>query len=444
MLLSAFLLIQLTALSVGLFTMHRAASGLLMAETREQVATEIDALRDQYEAGGFPMLRRAVAERLRTRDDEEFVILVREDDKAPWGGGLTRWPEAAPEETNWAIVPDTRPGRPADARIGMSVVALAPNVDLLVGNSLVDEARLRRASTNAVFSAIGVGSFVAIIFALLMLRLLGRRINEFTEVAEAVQAGDLDRRWERSQAGDSFDRLGSTINAMLDRVERLVNELRMVTDSVAHDLRSPVMRLKTNLEQAMTTVRDPAAADALASAIEESDSLHRMLDTAMDISRAEAGIGRDQFTRFSLAEMLYDIADVFGPSAEDRGTVISVNTPEPLLVTGHRELLQRAISNLIENALKHAAGGRAIAVTADAGDRDVILHVDDDGPGIATELRDEALKRFARLDRARTTSGAGLGLSLVKTIATMHEGELRLASAPSGGLRVTLSLRIAA
>lgn len=444
MLLSAFLLIQLTALAVGLFTMHRAASGLLMAETREQVTTEVDALRGNYEAGGMPMLRRAIAERLRIRDAEEFVILVREQGKAPWGGGMTRWPDGVPRSTGWMIVPDTRPGHPADARIGLAVTQLSPRVDLLVGDSLVEEARLRRASEAAIFTAVGVGSLVAIIFALLMLRLLGRRIDEFTEVAEAVQGGDLDRRWLRSDAGDSFDRLGSAINAMLDRVERLVGELRMVTDSVAHDLRSPVMRLKTNLEQAMGTVRDPAAAEALASAIEESDSLHRMLDAALDISRAEAGIGRDQFSRFSMAELLFDIADVFGPLAEDRGIAISVETEEPLLVTGHRELLQRAISNLVENAIKHAVGGKAITVRAAALDRAVTLSVEDDGPGIPQHLREDALKRFSRLDRARTTSGAGLGLSLVKTIATMHEGDLLLTSGAAGGLIVTLRLPIAA
>lgn len=437
--LGAFVLIQMTALGIGLLTMHRSASRLLVAETRAQAATEIAALKDYYQTGGLPLLKEAAARRLKAKGPVGLSILVRANGRL-WGGGLTHWPEGIGRNASWAVISQSEPGQITGERLGIITTPLAPQVDLLVATSLADEVRLQRTSETAVLTAAGVGGLVAFVCAFLMLRILGARIDEFTEVAKAVQGGNLNRRWVRSGAADSFDRLGAAINAMLDRVARLVEELRMVTDSVAHDLRSPVTRLKTNLEQAIETVTEPVAREALASAIEEADSLHRMLDTALDITRTEAGIGRDQFSRFSIADLLDDIADVFGPLAEDRGMAIHVHTDPQLRVTGHRELLQRAMSNLVENAIKHAQGGTAIRLGGKADERDLILTVEDDGPGIPPNLREDAVRRFTRLDKARTSSGAGLGLSLVKTIATLHEGNLRLGTSEAGGLLVTLRL----
>jgi signal transduction histidine kinase len=217
----------------------------------------------------------------------------------------------------------------------------------------------------------------------------------------------------------------------------------MVTDSMAHDLRSPVARMKSTLEQAITQTTDKVAVHALADSIEEADSLHRLLNTALEISRAEAGIGRNQFTAFSLFELMQDIAEVYGPLAEEEGYEIGVNVTGPLRVFAHRELLTRALSNLVDNALKYADGGSMILLRAQAlGSSMVRLEVADDGPGIPDARKADALRRFGRLDPARTQSGAGLGLSLVETIAHLHGGMLMLEENDPHGLCVTLQLPV--
>jgi signal transduction histidine kinase len=219
----------------------------------------------------------------------------------------------------------------------------------------------------------------------------------------------------------------------------------MVTDSMAHDLRSPVSRMKARLEQGLGRTNDAGAQAAMADAIEEADSLNRLLDTALEISRAEAGIGRDQFTRFALHPTFEDMAEVYGPLAEDRGFAIAVDSSPGLDIFAHRELLVRALSNLVDNALKYAAGGSTIRIGARQFDSNTIeLTVGDDGPGLTEEQMAEATRRFVRLDPARGGTGAGLGLSLVETIAHLHGGTMHLESNPPQGLLVRLTLPIAA
>ena len=231
---------------------------------------------------------------------------------------------------------------------------------------------------------------------------------------------------------------------MFGRIAGLVRELRMVTDSMAHDLRSPVSRMKARLEQALGRTPDAEAQAAIASAIEEADGLHRLLDTALEISRAEAGIGRNQFTRFAIRPMLEDMAEVYGPLAEDRGFAIAIDTPLELDIFAHRELFVRALSNLVDNALKYAVGGTTIRIVAHRVDANAIdLAVEDDGPGLSEGQMLDAARRFVRLDPARGGTGAGLGLSLVETIAHLHGGKMLLENNPPHGLRVRLHLPIA-
>jgi signal transduction histidine kinase len=247
-----------------------------------------------------------------------------------------------------------------------------------------------------------------------------------------VGAGDLSRRVEVGEGDDAFARLGRGFNGMLDKIEALVTELRLVTDGLAHDLRSPITRLQTVIERASVDARDSDTRAALDSARNEAENLQAMLTAALQISRAEAGIGRDRFVPVDLATVLDDLVEIYGPLAEEGGFALTAEAPEGVILPIHRELLGQALGNLVENALRHAEGGSKIRLGVARERDDIVISVADDGPGIPPERRGDALRRFGRLDPARHTSGFGLGLSLVDAAARLHGGRVELADGQPG------------
>lgn len=440
----ALLLAQVAALALGLTVIHRFTAATILADARTAAEVARDDFAEEYRQEGEAGLVRAIRDRLAARDDRNFVVLLKGPGGAPLIGNLKQWPATLGDNERWRRISLFREGGTAAEEMGLVTRRLDTGHVLLTGEVLEAQAQLARASQAAFLYALAAGILIAAVVAALAAWILSRRVDAFARAASAIASGKLDARVERDETGDAFDRLGTSINAMLDRIEALVGELRMVPDSMAHDLRSPVSRMKATLEQALGRTRDPNATAALAGAIDEADSLHRLLDTALEISRAEAGIGRDQFARFALAPLLDDLAEVYGPLAEDEGFAISVDAPAELELIAHREMLLRALSNLIDNALKYADGGSAIQLSAARDGTDVEIRVADDGPGIAEEQIGEAAKRFVRLDPARGGSGAGLGLSLVETIAHMHDGRMTIARADPHGTIVTLRLPVAA
>lgn len=437
------LVAQVATLAFGLTVIHRFTETMLLSDARTAAEVARDDLAQTYRQEGEAGLARAIRDRLDVRDDRNFVVLLKGPGEVPVAGNLKQWPATVGDAEPWRRISLFREGGTAAEEMGLVTTRLPDGHALLTGEVLEAQVQLARASRVAFLYALVAGIFAAALVAAFAAWILSRRVDAFARAASAIAAGQLDARVERDESGDAFDRLGISINAMLDRIEALVRELRMVTDSMAHDLRSPVSRLKAALEQALRRSRDADTATVLAGAIDEADSLHRLLDTALEISRTEAGIGRDQFTRFGLRPMLDDIAEVYGPLAEERGFAIQVDAPAELDVVAHRELLQRALSNLVDNALKYAEGGSTIRIGASiAPDGSIDLAVADDGPGLSGEERERAAQRFVRLDPARGGAGAGLGLSLVQTIAHLHNGELRLEPGHPRGLSARLTLPI--
>jgi len=438
-------LAQVAALALGLTVIHRFTSATILSDARTAAEVARDDLIDDYRQLGLPGLIEAIDYRLKARDDRNFIVLLKAPDGKRLAGNLREWPATVADTAHWRQRSLTREGATVAEPMGVVTARLPGGYALLTGETLEAQRQLAEASETAFFYALAVGLLIAALMAALVAWILARRIDVFSRAANAFVGGKLDTRVERDETGDAFDRLALSINAMFGRIAGLVRELRMVTDSMAHDLRSPVSRMKARLEQALGRTKDAEAQTAIAGAIEEADSLHRLLDTALEISRAEAGIGRDQFTRFALRPMLEDMAEVYGPLAEDRGFAMVVDAPAQLEIFAHRELLVRALSNLVDNALKYAAGGSAIRIGAHPIDGNSIdLTVDDDGPGLTGEQMAEAAQRFVRLDPARGGTGAGLGLSLVETIAHLHGGMMQLESHSPHGLLVRLALPIAA
>jgi signal transduction histidine kinase len=243
-----------------------------------------------------------------------------------------------------------------------------------------------------------------------------------------------------SGSGDAFDRLSQQINAMLDRISGLMEELRMLTDSLAHDLRTPVSRLRSAAHAAAETSNPEEQEELLGSVIRQADSLMRILSAVLEISRSEALTGRKQFNWFDLGELGAELTEMYEPLAEEAGVAIEYDRPaRPVPLFGHRQLLAQAVSNLIENAVSYGAEGGEIRIDVKSNGKTMRIEVADRGPGIPAERRSEALRRFGRLDSSRSKEGAGLGLALAGAIAHLHDGTLVLED-NSPGLRTALDL----
>lgn len=436
-------LAQVAALALGLTIIHRFTETTILADARTAAEVARDDFVDDYRERGFPGMLVAIEDRLAAADNPNFILFLKSPDGRKVAGNLRDWPPTIGEAERWREIRLFREGGSAALPMGLVTTRLPNGHVLLTGEILEAQGQLARASESAFLYSLVVGAVIAVLMAALVAWILARRIDVFSRAADEFVGGKLDVRIERDETSDAFDRLATTINMMFHRIEGLVRELRMVTDSMAHDLRSPVSRMKARLEQGLNRTKDTGAREALGAAIDEADSLHQLLDTALEISRAEAGIGRDQFTRFALSPMLHDLAEVYGPLAEDQRFEIVVDAPPGIEIVAHRELLMRALSNLVDNALKYAVGGSQIRIAASGPGTDVVdIVVADDGPGLSESESGEAARRFVRLDPARGGSGAGLGLSLVETIAHLHSGTMTLAPNAPHGLRVCVALPV--
>jgi len=306
-----------------------------------------------------------------------------------------------------------------------------------VGEGLAFRATLERSLLLSLVVAGLLGLFCGMVLA----HYVSRRIGNIAAVANRISARDLSQRVPLSGAGDSFDRLGMQINAMLDRISALMEELRLLTDSLAHDLRSPASRLRSAAHAAAESSDPAEQEELLGSVVRNADTLIRILATVLEISRSEALTGRNQFAWFDVGELAAELAEMYDPLADERGSSLCFERPErPVPLFGHRQLLAQALSNLLENAIRYGSGGE-IAVRVEPGEKQIQLEVADRGPGIPLDRREEALRRFGRLDSSRSDEGAGLGLALAQSIAHLHDGELLLED-NQPGLLTTLKLPV--
>jgi signal transduction histidine kinase len=437
----ALLLVQLASVGVTLIILQNATERSIKNGTHDFVSEMRTDLIEIYNDDGRADLTKAIARRVRIMGTHDAVIGLISKNGVALAGNLANWPVDLAPSPRWHVVSLRRTGDSAPVEMTIAVTLLPDQSLLVTGNTLAEEQRLRDAGRQAFLYALLLGLLLSALGSYLLAHYIGRKITTITKVADQVAGGNLTQRIILDGSDDAFDRLSLAINNMLSRVETLVSELRLITDSLAHDLRSPVARMKANIERAIQGTRDPSTLLALGNAGDEADSLSRMLTTAIQISRAEAGLGRDQFQTFPISEMLGDLAEVYGPLAEDNGFTIRCIGNGQIEINAHRELLGQAIANLIDNALKYAIGADGIILSAEKRGSQIEISVADNGPGIAAERRVDALKRFGRLDAARQASGAGLGLSLVATVAHLHSGQLILED-NRPGLRAILTLPI--
>jgi len=410
-------------------------------QTEETIEAELQGLREQYRDLGIFGLGRIIAQRAAAETEMDSVYLLIDDEGWIIAGNLDTWPEAEDLVTNRVRFSIEPSGSMGPRRFLGRTVDL-DDARLLVARDVEDKLRTQALLVNA----IGLGSGLMLVFGVIggfvMSRWMLSRIETINRTTEQIMAGDLGRRITVEGSGDEFDELAANLNAMLERIERLMAGMREVTDNIAHDLRTPLSRLRSRLEVALMNEIDPATARRLLEeTVADAEGLIATFNALLSIARAEAGEQRASWERVDLGELVQDIQELYEPLAEEREITLSAVTDPDVVVMGNRQMLAQALVNLTDNAIKYTPVGGRVTLEATrlegVGRPAALVRVTDTGPGIPPELRAKALQRFVRLDADRSTPGNGLGLSLVNAVAKLHDAELELAD-NDPGLRVSL------
>jgi signal transduction histidine kinase len=395
-------------------------------QQRDQAIT--DEISDLAQEGGRPQLLHEIAGREAERTTESFGYAVFDRSGKKIGGAL----DTARPSPGFSMIIFHDPVEGPD-------LARAKTVDLPNGDRLVvaiDSETVE--SIDATILSLFGGAFVvllivSVIGALLLGRYLRDRLGTISTTAHAIVAGDLTHRMPIGPHRDEFDTVAMALNAMLDRIVNLMENLRQVSSDVAHDLRTPLLRLRGQLEQVGTVE------GAAQRAIEQGDEVLKLFASILRIAEVESGGLEQGFRPIDLSALVEDVADGFLPALTDSGRVLNWQVEPDVVVQGDRELLAQAIANLLDNVRAHTPAGTRAMVTLEANGERVTLSVADSGPGVSPSDRDRILRRFYRGEASRTTPGNGLGLSLVTAVATAHGGEVEV-DGNGPGLRVTISL----
>jgi signal transduction histidine kinase len=443
---------RLTLLYVALFTASVAAIlgfiywstvEVIDRQTTATIEAEIKGLAEQYKERGLAGLIEVIRERADERGDS--VYLLADPALGPLAGNLTAWPPSATAPSEWVSLDLIRRdgSGPVRHEVRARTFRLTGNYRLLVGRDMHEKAKFRNIVVETLTWSLAATLALGLLGGVLLSRGMLARVDGVTQTARRIMQGDLSRRIRERGSGDEFDRLAESLNAMFEQIERLMSGMRLATDSLAHDLRGPLTRLRGRIELAL--IQPPESAhdrQALVDVLSQADSALAMFDSLLKIAAAESGVVATELKPLDLAALARDAAELYEPVAEERGLEIEVATADGLLINAQRELLSQAVANLLDNAVKHTPAGGHISVRVAAAGAEVVLTVADTGPGILEGDRARVLERFVRLEECRHGPGAGLGLSLVAAVAKLHGATLRLEdNAP--GLKVELRFPVA-
>lgn len=427
-LLAAYLVVfALFAVSVIVYTAWHTRA-LIQGQVADDLDREVVGLSDQYRIGGIQRLVYVIDRRTRRPGSSIYVLSNFQGEVL--AANVTDLPIGLLDKEGTRFTTYNRPDDPvAKSHVAFVQTMFLPGgYRLLVGRDIEERDTLRDLVARPAQWAVVLIVVLGLAGGVFVTRRVLKRIDSMTATAETIMAGNLSGRLALAGTEDEFDRLAHSLNAMLDRIEGLMVGLKEVSDNIAHDLKTPLTRLRNRAEEALRTARtEEAWRAALEATIEESAGLIRTFDALLMIARAEAGQGRATMGDVDLAEIAEAVSELYEPLADEQGLDLTVSAV-PATVHGVKELLAQALSNLIDNAIKYgrpADGGRGrIAVTLTRDGAEAVLAVADTGPGIPAADRERVVERFVRLEASRTRPGSGLGLSLVGAVARLHGGTL--------------------
>lgn len=431
------------AASLVVMNVGRNVRGVLEDQISETIDADIRGLSDQYAQGGVQQVVQSIERRIRQPGGDVYLLTTFAGDSIV--GNVASIPITTLSSEGLVEAVYQRPGeKEARRRALVRVFILPGNYRLLVGHDVEEVERLRkilrRALSNSLIWLVVIGA----VGGLFVARRVLIRVDAMSESAAVIMRGDLSRRLPVAGSGDEIDRLAENLNAMLSRIEALLRGMKEVSDNIAHDLRTPLTRLRNNADMALRqTDRPEALRETLEKVIGEADGLMRIFDALLTIARAESGSG-PKMEMLDVSRIAEDVAELYEAAAEERGVAFASAIEPGLVVRGNRELIAQTLSNLLDNGLKYGTPSApgiapALRLAVRRAGPVVRLSVEDRGPGVPAADRNRVLDRFVRLEASRTLPGSGLGLSLAAAIAHLHDGRLLLEdNAP--GLRAVLEI----
>ena len=411
---------------------------LIDEQITDTVNAEITGLSEQYSQGGIRRLVLAVDARARHPGSSLYLVTTFTGEAL--AGNVTALQPGIIDKPGWATtvyrrLDESEVREHFEHQALVRVFQLPGGFRLLVGRDLDERERLYRIILGAGRWSIAIVLVLGLAGGLFVTRRVLRRVDAMTETTRTIMAGDLGERLPVAGTGDELDRLAENLNVMLERIEALMHGLKEVSDNIAHDLKTPLTRLRNRTEQALRSAKSETEyRAALESTIEESDGLIATFNALLMIARVESGQARDDMKDFDAAEIAHDIGELYEPLAEEKGIALKVEADTAAPVNGNRELVSQALANLVDNAIKYSepddrpdsgAPPEIVVRAASQGDR-ILLTVSDNGPGIPQADRGRVVERFVRLEQSRSKPGSGLGLSLASAVARLHGGELML------------------
>ena len=440
----AILYVVLLGASVAILLgfIYWSTAGYMDRQTAATIEAEIRGLAEQYRRLGLVGLTALISERVSRDPVGSNVYLLVDDDLNRVVGNLDRWPPEVPDEQGWISfrLREWGPARAEEHEARAQVFAMRGGLRLLVGRDVRDLEATRGLILDALTWGLAITAALALLGSWLMGAGLVRRLEAINQTSREIMEGDLARRIPLSGSGDDFDDLAANLNRMLARIEALMASVRQVSDNIAHDLRTPLTRLRNKLELLKAELPDDSGSRALAEeTIADAEEMLGTFNALLRIARIESGSRRAAFEHLDLAPLAEDLVELYEPVAAERDQRLLFTCTGSVWVFGDRDLLFQALTNLVDNAIKYTQPGGEIEVRVKSEDGQAVIEVADDGPGIPPELRSEVFRRFFRIDDSRCTPGCGLGLSLVQAAAQLHRATIELSdNAP--GLRARLTL----
>ncbi|SDB31745.1 ATP-binding protein [Bauldia litoralis] len=423
------------------------ANVLLNDQIRATIAAEIRGLAEQGRTGGIAAIFQTIEER--SHQPGASLYLITDVNGRILTGNISQVPADIFERSGIGPITVTyeRNIGEGSRHVAMvQVLRLPGGFWMLVGRDIGEHEQFREIIGRALAWAAALMIGLAVLSWFFVSRRVLKRIDSVSDTSRRIVAGDLSGRLEVTGTGDEFDRLAESLNAMLARIEHLLYGLKDVSDNIAHDLKTPLTRLRSRVEGVLAGPADiDTYRDALESTIEESDHLIKTFNALLMIARTEAGSADGAMSEVEAGAIVRDVAELYEPVAEEEGGDLTVSVSEPVTLKASRELLGQALANLIDNALKYAKGdaGRPLKIVVSSAREgsDLVLRVADNGVGVPEADRERVLQRFVRLEASRSQSGSGLGLSLVAAVARLHHGTIELGD-NHPGLVVTIRLPI--